>query len=193
MKVKSWDGTRSDFKKFTLKHSMGQRLRTHSQWLLLISDNWPGMRQSSMYICMVIHCTAAIFLTSSMTLVKIHGAVERPKGRALNCQSVPLCQNVRNFLNFDLLGCGSKHRTGRPIPWSHQSTNRLQKRRDVYGPIQGLQVDYRPPFPSCPGNQEHVGVVAWPRGTGSIASFSVICGTSLSSTSNFTGSVGSLA
>ena len=137
-----------------------------------------------------LHCG---YLTHLLRDPGKNGAVERPKGRALNCQSVPLCQNVRNFLNFDLLGCGSKHRTGRPIPWSHQSTNRLQKRRDVYGPIQGLQVDYRPPFPSCPGNQEHVGVVAWPRGTGSIASFSVICGTSLSSTSNFTGSVGSLA
>ena len=31
-----------------------------------------------------------LFLTSSMTLVNIHVAVERPNGRALNCQSVPL-------------------------------------------------------------------------------------------------------
>ena len=79
MKVKSWDGTRSDFRKFTLKPSLEQRLRTHSQWLLTISDDWPGMSQSSMYICMVIPCTAVIFLTSSMTLVKIQGDVERPK------------------------------------------------------------------------------------------------------------------
>ena len=32
--------------------------------------------------------------------------------------------------------------------------------RNVYGPIQGLQVNYRPPFHSCPGKQEHVEVVA---------------------------------
>ena len=74
--------------------------------------------------------------------------------------SVPKCQELPEPLVYWDVEVNNVQVDGyRPIPWSHQSTNRLRsfhkKRRDIYGPIQGLQVDYRPTFPSCPGNQDH--------------------------------------